>query len=382
MIIDSLMPSDEQLMLQQAAGRFLSQEYSFEKRGGYLKSARRHSREVWDHMVAMGWTEMPFAADDGGLEIGMPELCGFAEELGRRLVVEPYVSTVILAGSVIASASPSALRRQLIERISREGSILACATTESGSGYRLNHVATQAKSVDGGYVLSGSKSFVCDAPLADVILVSARIAGAVDDLDGISIFAVSRSTTGLSLVEHARIDGGLAADLLLDEVFVDADALLGESGTGHDLLLRGVQKASLFLAAEAVGVMKTALDMTAEHVSTRAQFGMPLAAFQAVQHKIADMFVAMKRVESLVAVAAAASTDDMTELLALTHAAKAMAGISGRFVGEQCIQLHGGIGVTDECMTSHCLKRLLAINALFGNVQHCSKAFRDSITPR
>lgn len=375
MIIESFGGSEEQQLLQQSAQRFLSVEYDFEHRRAIVQTNSRHSPKVWKSFAAMGWTSMPFASDDGGLEMGMAELGGLAEELGRRLVIEPYVSTVILSGSLLAAAQKSSRRDQLIADIISGEVIVTCATTEADSGYDLSRVSTRAFRSGDGFILTGKKSLVFDAPIADVILIPARTDGDTTDEHGISIFAVRRSANGLNMAAHPRIDGGLAADISLVNVVVSESDLIGSSGSGLKLLQTAALKTRLFLASEAVGVMKTAIDMTTEYVASREQFGQALAQFQSVQHRIADMFVAMKRAESLTIVAAAAKTDSDAELETLSHAIKATVGMSGRFVGEQCIQLHGGIGVTDECMASHCLKRLLAINSQFGNIQHSVKSF-------
>lgn len=382
MIIDNLTPSQEQDLLAQTAERYLAQAYSFEQRRACLASEAGRSPQTWHSFAKMGWTAMPFTDADGGLALDMADQCRLARELGRRLVVEPYAGTVILSGGVLAAAAPSARRDELIGQIIAGEAIVACATTEAHTGYALHRVLTQAVRRGDGYVLCGAKSFVIDAPWADTILVPARSSGADDDERGVSIFAVRRDAPGLSLTVHPRTDGGRAADLTLDGVAVaDADLISGP-GDGLALLRPAVAKARLFLAAEAVGVMQAAIGLTVEHTASRSQFGQPLAQFQAVQHKLADMLVAMKRAESLVLVAASSRAYNAHEFEAMAHAAKAMAGISGRFVGEQCIQLHGGIGVTDECMASHCLRRLLAINAQLGNIQHSLKAFRDTLLPK
>lgn len=377
MIIENFGGSEEKQILQQSAQRFLSEEYDFERRRSIVETSNRRSPEVWKSIAEMGWTSMPFSSNDGGLDMGMAELGALAEEFGRKLVIEPYASTVILSGSLLAAAEKSTRRDQLIADIIAGELLVTCATTEVDSGYDLSRVSTRAFRSNDGFVITGKKTLVIDAPNADVILIPARTDGDATDKHGISIFAVRRSTSGLHITLHPRIDGGLAGDISLESVTVSASDLIGSLGEGLELLQIAALKTRIFLAFEAVGVMKTAIEMTAEYVASREQFGQPLAQFQSVQQRLADMLVAMKRAESLTTVAAAARTKSRFELERFSHAIKATVGMSGRFVGEQCIQLHGGIGVTDECMASHCLKRLLCINSQLGNIQHSVKSFCD-----
>jgi len=252
------------------------------------------------------------------------------------------------------------------------------AITEPGSRYQLEHVASRAEKTETGYVLSGTKSLVIDAPLADIILVPARTSGDTQDVDGISLSCVETQAAGVSLTECRTIDDGYAAGIQFADVLVPETSLIGEKGEGLRLVKAGVDMATLAVCAEAVGIMQAVIETTAEYLQTRQQFGQPLSRFQAMQHRMADMYVAMKRVESITRVAALEfNSDDLLHRQTLLSGAKIRAGRDGRYVGEQGVQLHGGIGVTDESIISHYLKRLAAIDALFGNGQFHSGQYGD-----
>jgi alkylation response protein AidB-like acyl-CoA dehydrogenase len=356
-------------MLADSLGRFVREEYGFETRDKIAKSARGYSPELWRRFAELGVTGVLHVEDDGGFGGAGFDIAVVFEQLGRGLVVEPFLASVVLAGSAIA-ATGNESQRELLASIIDGTRIAAFAHGEPDSRYELARVSTRAVRKGEGWVLEGAKAVVLHGEAADVFVVSARTSGDVDDETGISLFLVDAQSAGISLRGYPLIDGGRAAELRLAGVSVSAEALLGQEGAGHAVLEAAVGKGVLALCAESVGAMDAAKEATLEYLRTRKQFGMPIGSFQALQHRMADMLLEIEQARSAVINAAAALEGDRVTRERALSAAKYTIGRVGTLVAEECIQLHGGIGMTWELPLAHYAKRLVMIDHQLGDEDH------------
>lgn len=379
----------EQQLLQESLARLLAERYNFEQRKAHLFATPGWSREMWSRYAEMGLLALPFAAADGGLGGGPVDTMIVSESFGRALTLEPYVATVLLAGGCLRFAGTSAQRARIIPAISDGSEILAFAHTERQARYDLADVSTTARRDDsrdpGGWVLDGTKDFVLHGDIAGKLIVSARISGERRDRSGVALFIVDATTPGLSRRGYVMQDGMRAADITLSRVFVSDDALLGGGeATGEALAVieRVVDATIAALCAEAVGAMARAHEITVEYLKIRKQFGAPIGSFQALQHRAVDMLVMIEQARSLAMYATMMSEDsDAAARSRAVSAAKVYIGRAGKFVGEQAIQLHGGIGVTEECAVGHYYRRLTMIDILFGDsAHHLAAVAADQLT--
>lgn len=359
--------SEEQRLLKDSVERFVGDVYSLDHRRALVASDLGFSRDHWRQFAELGWLAMPFAEADGGLGGGPLDTMVLAEAFGRGLVVEPYLATVILGGGLIAALGNDRQRAGLAAVMAGE-TLLALAHVEREARYNLAHVGCRAEVADGGWLISGHKSVVLHGAEADRLLVSARTGGAVRDRQGISLFHVAGDAAGLTIRGYRTIDGLRAADITLDQVSVGADDLLGEAGGAYDAIEATADRATAALLAESLGVMDVLREMTLEYSKTRKQFGRPIGAFQAVQHRLVDMMIACEEMRSLVYLATL-SLDGPAGARAVS-AAKAKLGQAGRLVGQEAVQLHGGMGMTEELAVGHYFKRLTMIGTLFGDRDH------------
>jgi alkylation response protein AidB-like acyl-CoA dehydrogenase len=365
----------EQQMLGDTVQRFLAKEYAFEARARILRSPEGWSREIWSRLAEMGLLGLQVPEEHGGMAPATVETLVTMTALGKALLLEPYLSSGILATVLVREQGLPAQREALLPALAAGERIAVPAHGEAGARYQLSRVATTATRRSGGWRLRGSKAVVLDAPAADVLLVSARTAGKVVDEAGISLFLVPRESPGVRLAAYQTVDGRRAADVNLD-VSLPADALLGKKGEAFGAVSAAWDLGVAAVCAEAVGVLQAALDATVEYTRTRKQFGVPIARFQALQHRMADMLIHVEQARSMSYLAAMrAGEGDARERRRALSAAKVVVGQACRFVGQQAVQLHGGMGVTDEMPISHCFKRLLAIELSFGDTQHHLERF-------
>ena len=360
--------TDDRRMLADSLNRFIAEQYAFETRDRIVKSPEGFSADLWRQFADLGVIGALFSEDDGGFAGGGFDIAVVFEALGRGLVVEPFLGTV-LAGSAIAHAGSPAQKTLLAEIIGGTR-IAAFAHIEPEAYHELTQVQTRARRASGQWVLDGVKAVVPHGEQADVFVVSARTAGAVDDEAGISLFLVAAGTPGLSLRGYPTIDGGRAAELTLAGVTLGTDALLGAEGTGSATIEHSVGKGVLALCAEAVGAMDVAKDATLEFLRTRKQFGVPIGSFQALQHRMADLLVEIEQARSAVINAAAALDAGRLKRERALSAAKVTIGRIGTRAAEEFIQLHGGIGMTWELPLAHYAKRLVMIDHQLGDEDH------------
>ena len=360
--------TEDRRMLADTLGRFVKEQYDFESRDAIARSADGCSPELWRQFADLGVIGALFDEAHGGFGGAGFDISVVFEALGQGLVVEPFLGA-LMAGEALAAVGSDAQRNLLTDVIGGT-QIIAFAHGEPESRYELPLVQTTARRNGEGWVLDGAKAVVHQAETADVFVVSARTAGASDDEAGISLFVVPCNASGLTLRGYPLIDGGRAAELTLKGVELPADALLGAEGEGLAVIERATGRGILALCAEAIGAMDAAKAATLEYLQTRKQFGVVIGSFQALQHRMADLLIEIEQARSSVINAAAALDADRRTRERALSAAKMTIGRVGVLVAEECIQLHGGIGMTWELPLAHYAKRLVMIDHLLGDEDH------------
>ena len=360
--------TEDRRMLADSLNRYLSENNSIERRHQSAEGTFGYSTSLYAGLAELGAIGALFPEEAGGFGGSGFDVSLVFECLGRNLAVEPMLGALVVGQALIAAGTDA--QRAQLEGIVSGGTVAALAHDEPGSHYELSHVAMTAAQTATGWVLNGTKAVVLLGDSADLLLVSARTSGAAPDADGISLFLVPGTAAGLSKRGNGRIDGGRTAELTLASVAVGADALLGTEGQGLAVLERISGYALLALASESLGAMDVAKDQTLEYLRTRKQFGVPIGSFQALQHRMADLLLEIEQARSSVINAAAAlDADRITRERALS-AAKMSIGRIGTKVAEECIQLHGGIGMTWELPLAHYAKRLVMIDHQLGDEDH------------
>jgi alkylation response protein AidB-like acyl-CoA dehydrogenase len=363
--------TDEQLALQNTLQRFIARDYGFEQRRALTRSPLGYSPQAWTQYAELGLLGLPLPEEFGGLSGTGVDIMLVMESIGQGLLLEPYWSTVVLCGGLIRDAASPAMKRAILPQIV-EGTVkLAFACYEARGRYDLHHVECGATRAAAGWQLSGKKSVVLDAPSADYLLVSARTAGSTTDAQGVSLLLVPKDARGVSLRSYPTQSGGRAADVEFKNVAVTEDMLIGAVGGGLSVLERAVDRGIAALCAEALGIMVALNQATLNYTKTRKQFGLPIGSFQALQHRMADMFIATEQTRSMAIIAAMnATSDDALERRRAVSGAKAYIGQAARFVGQQAVQLHGAMGVVDDVIVSHYFKRLTMIDMTFGDADY------------
>jgi hypothetical protein len=359
--------TEEQELLRSSIQRLLRDQYDFDTRRKIVATEDGWSRKHWNTFAELGLLAAPFAEASGGLGGGPLATMIVMKEFGRHLVVEPFFETVVLAGGLIESAGTDAQLEVLLPPIMSGEAIWALAWTEGKSRYDLNNVSTTAKRSGDTYILNGAKAVVIGAPWADKLIVSARTSGGPCDRAGVSLFVVDRQSAGLHLQSFRTIDGRRAAEITFKDVSVQASNLLGKEGEGVTALEACRDRAIAALCAEATGAMDVLNTSTLEYTKTRKQFGVALGAFQVLQHRMVDMFIALEEATSLMQHLNLTVAEGDPQGSKLASGAKSKVGEAARFVGEQAIQLHGGMGMSDELNVGHYFKRIAAINIQFGD---------------
>jgi alkylation response protein AidB-like acyl-CoA dehydrogenase len=366
--------TDEQNALRDTLSRFIAKDYPFEARRALAKSAEGFSRDHWKQFADLGLLALPFPEDFGGMNGNAVDTMLVMEAFGRGLVLEPYLATVVVAGHLIRDAGSVALKEALLPSIAGGELMLALAHYERGARYEVSRVDTAAKADGGGWTLSGAKAVVLGGGAADKLLVSAGTG------KGISLFLVDTKAAGVSVRSYMTQDGARAAEVRLDNVSVGADAIVGAQDGALPAIERALDYGIAAMCAESVGIMAALDEATLEYLKTRKQFGQPIGRFQALQHRMVDMVIATEQARSMAMMAAVkADSTDAAERRRALSAARAYIGQQARFVGQQAVQLHGGMGVVDELNVSHWFKRLTMINATFGDVDHHLGLFSDTL---
>jgi pimeloyl-CoA dehydrogenase small subunit len=360
--------SAEQQLLSDNVARLMKDRYGFEARKGHQASPPGFSEALWREYAEMGLLGAPFSEADGGFGGSAVETMIVMEAFGRALALEPYLQTVILCGALLKHAAKPEQRADLIGRIAAGDLQLSFAHTEKQSGFDLGDVALAARKDGAAFVLNGEKTLVGHGDSADKLIVSARLAGGRRDRDGIGLFLVDADAPGLTRRGYPTQDGQRAADIGLADVHVEPEAVLGRPEAALPLIERAVDETIAALSAEAVGAMSEALAMTVEYMKTRKQFGVAIGSFQALQHRASDMVVALEQARSMMYLATMmAEEENANERGKAISAAKAQIGRSAKFIGQQAVQMHGGIAMTYEYKVGHLFKRLTMIDLAFGD---------------
>lgn len=360
---------DEQLLLRDSAARYLRERCSFEHWQRWRLAGLQPGRELWRAFAEMGWLALRFHSDDGGLEGGPLETMLLVQELGRSLVAEPYQQTVVQAGEVLRRSEPGAMRAARIEALIQGRCQVAMACDELASRYERSAVQASAQPIAGRWRLRGTKTVVVGGDSADAFMVCARGPG------GLELFWVEAGAPGLKRRDYPLVDGGRGAELMLEDVAVDDDSRLCAAGGAARLLEHATQAGLAALGAEALGLAELLLQRTLQHIRERRQFGQSLSQFQVLRHRAVDMYMHVEQLRSAVTLATLRLAEEHPDTPRALSAMKVQVGRSGRFVSQQAVQLHGGMGMTDEIVVGHAFKRLLALDAQLGNVDHHLRRF-------
>jgi pimeloyl-CoA dehydrogenase small subunit len=371
--------TEEQRLLQDSLARLLADRYGFEQRKDYMKSSEGWSREMWSSYAELGLLGLPFSEEEGGFGGGPIETMLVAERMGRAIALEPWLPTMVLGGGFLRHGGNGALRSALAPKMVAGELLVAFAHTERQSRYDLHDVASTARRDGSSWVLEGRKGMVLHGDSADKLVVTARTAGERRDRRGIGVFVVDAGAQGVNRRGYRTVDGQRAAEVELSGVRVEGDAVLGDPADGLPLVDRVVDEAIAALAAEAVGAMEVVHTMTVDYLKTRQQFGRPIGSFQALQHRAADMLVQLEQARSMSYYAAMSAEEaDPAERRKAMASVKVQIGRSARFVGQQAIQLHGGIAMTMEYAAGHYFKRLTVNDATFGDADHHVRALAEA----
>jgi len=365
--------SEEQQMLRDGVSRFVKQHYSFDARRQIAASGSGFSDQRWQNFAELGWLALTLPEECGGLGCGPVETAIIAEQFGSALVLEPYAANAVQAAWILAQAGDVGVRSSRLKALGEGRLRAAIAHAEPGARYRSAALATLARPEGSGFRISGAKQLVCHAQTADQLIVSAR----TDRGPGVALLLVDRDAPGVRLRPYRLLDATPAADIELENVRVEASAQLADATRGADVLDESFDRLLLAEVAYALGAMECVLETTAEYVAARVQFGQPLIKFQATQHRLAEMFVEVQEVRSIMYCALAHLDADPATRTRMISAAKAVTAQAGRLVGGLGIQLHGGIGMTDEYRIGHYFKHLVVFEKLCGDTEHHLMRFAE-----
>lgn len=365
--------SEEQVLVRNSLQRFIQDNYSLKQRAGSAGSARGFSQDIWQQFADLGWLGIPFGEELGGFGGTIIDAALVMEQLGAGLVIEPYLATILLAGRTLVACASSEVQQQWLPGMVAGATQAALAFHETQARFDICDVKTTAALRGGSYVLNGTKSIVFNGGAADVIIVSARIAGSQCDRDGIGLFVVGTRTSGLTRTIYHLMDDQQVADIVFDNVELAVSDCI--SVDAAPVLASVLDEASICICAEALGIMQQLYLKTVAHANTRVQFGQPIGRFQALQHRMVDMYVACEQARSMLLRALCACNEKSPALTREVAAMKAYVARSARRIGEEAIQLHGGMGLTLELDIGHYVRRLLMINTSFGDADHHRRRF-------
>ena len=369
-------PSDEQRLLKDSAERFVRENCTLERRSALVAGEPGYSERNWRQMAELGWLGASVPEEHGGTGGGPVETMVLMEAFGAGLVVEPFFPSVVLGAGLVEMAGSEAQKEAILPALVAGDLKLAFAWVESQAGYDLFDVETTAERRDGGYVLNGAKGVVLGAASADRLVVSARTGAGSRDRVGIGLFLVDRGASGVKLRDYRTVDGLRAAEIAFENVAVGEDAVLGDPEAALPAIETVADRAIAALCAEAVGAMDVIVRDTAEYLKTRKQFGRPIGAFQVLQHQFTDMLMASEEARSMMYVATLRLGErDAVQRAKAVSGAKHLVGKNGRLIGQRAIQLHGGMGMTEEMAVSHYFKRLTMIDVMFGDEAYHLKRY-------
>jgi pimeloyl-CoA dehydrogenase small subunit len=372
--------TEDQRLLTESVARLLADRYAFEQRKAILGTPEGWSAELWSRYAELGLLGLPIAEEHGGFGGGAVDVMLLMQAFGRHLVLEPYLASVVLGGTAVRLAGSAAQQAEILPGVAAGTVKLAFAHAERQARYDLTDVLTTAAPRDGGFVLEGAKSVVLHGDVAERLVVSARSAGSRNEAEGISLFLVDGDAPGVARRGHALRDGTRAAEISLSGVQVPRSALLGERDGALPVIERVVEAGIAATAAEVVGAMEAMQAMTLDYLKTRQQFGRPIGDNQALQHRAAEMMVALEQGRSMAMLAAMMVEEPEAEDRARNISmAKVGVGQAGRFVSQNAIQLHGGIGMTEEYAVGHFFRRVMVIEHMFGDAAHHLDRLADQV---
>jgi alkylation response protein AidB-like acyl-CoA dehydrogenase len=359
--------TEEQQMVRDSIARFVQDDYDWDTRRAIVDGDEGMSRDKWNTFAELGWLSIPFSEADGGFGGNIVDLSVVMEEMGKGLVVEPFFPTVVLFGGLVSRAGDEAQRGAVLENLISGQTLGAFAYVERQSRFEISDCKTTATASDGGFTLNGEKVVVFNGEHASQLVVLARTSGEQFDRDGLSLFLVDANAAGVSKVAYPMMDAQRVANITFDNVQLSADALLGTEGGAMDVVDQVVREALIALAAEAVGIMGTLNAKTLEYTKTREQFGTAIGSFQALQHRMVDTMMAYEQAKSLLFKALCEYKIEPESADTTIHALKVLIDRNSKLIYGEAIQLHGGMGITDELDIGHYAKRLMMINATFGD---------------
>ena len=359
--------SEEQKMIQQSVERFVQENYDLSNRIKISAEEPGFSKDYWSSMAELGWLGLAFDEEDGGFGGNQIDTLVVMEQFGKGLVLEPFLANVVLGGGAIKRGGSELIKQSILPDLIEGKLQVTLAYAEEQSRFDLEDVATSAREESESFVLNGKKSMVLNAESADKIVVVARTSGSQVDENGISLFLVDANADGIEKENFPTVDGLRASEISFKDVVVSSENLIGKKDEGFEILRAVTNDAILAIAAEAVGAMEVLYKDTVEYTQQREQFDHPLSDFQVLQHRMVDMFMEYEQCKSLLFRATMETVQDPVLSQRTVHALKHLIGKSGIFVGESAVQLHGGMGVTEELRIGHFFKRLLVIDSQFGN---------------
>ncbi len=368
--------SEEQQMIRDTLARFIREKYDFEERNKILASEEGWSRDLWNQFAELGLMAAAFPEEYEGFGGTAVDISVIMEEFGAGLVVEPYLPTVVLCGGLLREIGGE-MASTLISQIISGELIMGFGFAEPKSRFDLFHVETKAEKQGAEYILNGRKAVVLAASIADKLIIAARTSGDIRDEDGISLFLVDKGTEGLSIEGYPTIDGLRAGDVILDNVKVSAQNLLGEEGKAFPIMETTIDRAIVAVSAEAMGLCRKMCELTNEYARTREQFGQPISRFQVLQHRMVDMFIHAEEMTSIAYMAAMKTDTEGFDTREAASVAKVQLGKSCKFVGENAIQIHGGMGITEEMAVGHYFMHATMLEPLFGNSDYHMKRYQS-----
>jgi hypothetical protein len=362
--------TEEQTLLRNSVSKYLADKYTFESWRKFTRGDAGRDPAHWAQFAELGLLAAPLPEAHGGLGGGAVDASVVMEEFGKALVVEPYVPTVVIGGGFLKHGGNDAQKSEWLNKIATGETIMAFAFAEPKGRYNLADLSTAAKKQGSGYVLSGQKAVVIAAPWADQLIVTARTAGGQRDSKGVSVFLVDKKAKGVATRDYPTVDGLRASEITFENVEVPAANLIGEADNGLPLVERVVDEAIAATCAEACGVLRKLHEGTLDYTKQRKQFGVPISSFQVLQHRMVDMFIGLEQSISMTYMATIKLGESDRERAKAVAGAKVQIGKACRFVGQSAIQLHGGMGMTDEMAIGHYFKRATLIESVFGSIDH------------
>ena len=367
--------NEEQSLIQDQVDQFVQKEYDWETRQSLSNSELGFGEDNWKKFAELGWLGISVSEDSGGFGGSAIESMLIMEAFGKGLVVEPFLETVIMAGGLIDDHGSDQQKSSFLEPAIAGEMHLALAYAEPQSRFNLSDVVTEAKADGDNFIINGYKSVVMNGPSADQIIVSARTSGTQLDENGISLFIIDTNASGLDKTNYKTVDGRRASDLTFENVSVSKENLIGDQDKGFEILDSAIDKAILAISAEAVGAMEVLYKTTVEYTKTREQFGTAIGKFQVLQHRMVDMFMEYEQCKSLLYMATMKHEEKAEDAKKAISGLKYQVGKAGKFIGQQAVQLHGGMGVTDELNVGHYFKRLTTVGTIFGNTDYHLKKY-------